>query len=92
LEFQSSGEVWKVRQKECGPLSFVAIRRYAHAVYDTKYHLVCVPKYRKWIKREDVRDKADEIFWEGAENYSFEIGETKVARKAFLQVSYLRSS
>jgi putative transposase len=40
----------------------MSIRRAAHAVYDTKYHLVWAPKYRKWVKREDIRDKAREIF------------------------------
>ena len=57
----------------------MSIRRAAHAVYDTKYHLVWAPKYRKWIKREDIRDKAREIFGEVAENYGFEIQEMRVA-------------
>ena len=57
----------------------MSIRRTAHAVYDTKYHLVWAPKYRKWIKREDIRDKAREIFSEVAENYGFEIQEMRVA-------------
>jgi len=39
--------------------------------YDTKYHLVWAPKYRKWVKREDIRDKAREILGEIAENYGF---------------------
>ena len=56
----------------------MTIRRAAHAVYDTKYHLVWAPKYRKWIKREDIRDKAREIFGEVAENYGFEIQEMRV--------------
>ena len=55
------------------------IQRAAHAVYDTKYHLVWAPKYRKWIKRKDIRDKAREIFSEVAENYGFEIQEMRVA-------------
>ena len=57
----------------------MTIRRAAHAVYDTKYHLVWAPKYRKWIKREDIREKAREIFGEIAENYGFEIQEMRVA-------------
>jgi putative transposase len=56
----------------------MSIRRAAHAVYDTKYHLVWAPKYRIWIKREDIRDKAKEIFLEVAENYGFEIQEMRV--------------
>src|SRR4030067_3780492 len=57
----------------------MSIRRTAHAVYDTKYHLVWAPKYRKWIKREDVRDKAKEIFLEVSEHYGFEIQEMRGA-------------
>jgi putative transposase len=57
----------------------MTIRRTAHAVYDTKYHLVWTPKYRKWIKREDIRDKAKEIFLEVSEHYGFEIQEMRVA-------------
>ncbi len=57
----------------------MGIRRTAHAVYDTKYHLVWTPKYRKWIKREDIRDKVREIFLEVAKNHGFEIQEVRVA-------------
>ncbi len=57
----------------------MAIRRSAHAVYDTKYHLVWTPKYRKWIKRSDIRDRVGEIFLEIAENHGFEIQEMRVA-------------
>jgi predicted metal-binding protein len=41
--------------------------------------LVWAPKYRKWVKRENIRDKAGEIFGEIAENYGFEIQEMRVA-------------
>jgi len=34
----------------------------SHAVYDTRYHLVWAPKYRKWILKEKVRDTAKELF------------------------------
>ena len=57
----------------------MAIRRTAHAVYDTKYHLVWAPKYRKWIKREDIRDRVKEVFDEIAERHEFEIQEVRVA-------------
>src|SRR6266851_9088722 len=33
----------------------MTIKRTSHAVYDTKYHLVWAPKYRRWIMREDIR-------------------------------------
>jgi putative transposase len=57
----------------------MAIRRTAHAVYDTKYHLVWAPKYRKWIKRGDIRDRVKEVFGEIAERHGFEIQEVRVA-------------
>jgi len=57
----------------------MAIRRTAHAVYDTKYHLVWAPKYRKWIKREDIREKVKEVFREVAERHEYEIEEVNVA-------------
>jgi putative transposase len=41
--------------------------------------LVWRPKYRKWIKREDIRKNPEEIFWEVAEHYGFEIQEVRVA-------------
>jgi len=57
----------------------MAIRRSAHAVYDTKYHLVWTPKYRKWVKREDIRRRVREIFSEIGAHHGFEIQETRVA-------------
>jgi putative transposase len=55
-------------------------RRTSHAVYDTKYHLVWAPKYRKWILRGDVREKAEQVFREIAENHEFEIDTMEVAQ------------
>ena len=57
----------------------MAIRRSAHAVYDTKYHLVWTPKYRKWVQREDIRKRVGEVFSEVAVHHGFEIQETRVA-------------
>ncbi len=57
----------------------MAIRRSGHAVYDTKYHLVWTPKYRKWVKREDIRRRVREIFLEIGAHHGFEIQETRVA-------------
>ena len=57
----------------------MAIRRSAHAVYDTKYHLVWTPKYRKWVRREDIRKRVRELFLEIAVHHGFEIQEMKVA-------------
>jgi beta-phosphoglucomutase-like phosphatase (HAD superfamily) len=37
----------------------MAIKRTSHAVYDTKYHLVWTPKYRKWVLRGDVQKRGE---------------------------------
>ena len=55
------------------------LKRTSHAVYDTKYHLVWAPKYRKWILRGDIRTRVEEVFREIAENHDFEIDTLEVA-------------
>ena len=49
------------------------LKRTSHAVYDTKYHLVWTPKYRKWVLRGDVREKVKSVLEEIAANHGFEI-------------------
>jgi len=56
----------------------MGLKRTSHAVYDTKYHLVWAPKYRKWILRGDVRTRAEDIFKEIARNHDFEIDTLEV--------------
>ena len=56
----------------------MVIKRTSHAVYDTKYHLVWVPKYRKWILRGDIQKRAKEIFKEIALDFDFEIDTLEV--------------
>lgn len=58
----------------------MAIKRTSHAVYDTQYHLVWAPKYRKWILRDDLRDFVRECFNEIAETNEFEIDEMEIAK------------
>jgi putative transposase len=55
------------------------LKRTSHAVYDTKYHLVWSPKYRKWILRRDVRVRTKEIFEEIAIHHDFEIDTLEIA-------------
>ena len=55
------------------------LKRTSHSVYDTKYHLVWVPKYRKWILRGDIRKKVKDLFYEIAEHHDFEIETLEVA-------------
>ena len=52
----------------------MAIKRTSHAVYDTSYHLVWCPKYRKKIfERDDVKERAGQLFRKIAEEYDFDI-------------------
>ncbi len=57
----------------------MAIKRTSHAVYDTRYHLVWAPKYRKWILRGEVRDTAKELFKEILEARDCEVEEMEMA-------------
>ncbi len=54
------------------------IRRIKHAVYDLKYHLVWIPKYRKHILTGDVAGSLKEVFSHIAEEYGFEIDTMEV--------------
>ena len=49
------------------------IRRTHHAVYDLKYHLVWIPKYRKSIFSKEITTFSKGVFQEIARQYEFEI-------------------
>ena len=58
----------------------MGLKRASHAVYDTTYHLVWCPKYRKKIFVEDaVRERAEQVIKEICEEYGIEIEEMEVA-------------
>jgi putative transposase len=58
----------------------MGLKRVSHAVYDTVYHLVWCPKYRKKIfVEEDIRGRAEEIIKEICDEYGIEIEEMEVA-------------
>ena len=58
----------------------MGIRRTSHAIYDTKYHLVWCPKYRKKLFAEKyLRERAVELFREIAEECEFNIEELEVS-------------
>ena len=57
----------------------MAFRRTAHAVYDTQYHLVWAPKYRKRILQGEIRERMDALLREIAEAYRITIDEMEVA-------------
>lgn len=55
------------------------LKRTSHAVYDTEYHLVWAPKYRKWILRGAIKERVREIFEEISLHHDFEIKALEVA-------------
>ena len=58
----------------------MTIKRTPHAVYDTKYHWVWAPKYRKWILRGDIQERVRSIFEEVSAHHGFEIDTMEVAQ------------
>ncbi len=56
----------------------MGVRRTKHAVYDLKYHLVWIPKYRKHILDKEVSDYLKVIFNKIAEEYEFRIDTMEV--------------
>ncbi len=56
----------------------MGIRRTKHAVYDLKYHLVWVPKYRAHILGGEVAQYLKEVFRDIAEEYEFWIDTMEV--------------
>jgi putative transposase len=56
----------------------MVLRRTAHAVYDTKYHLVWAPKYRKKILHGELQKRVKGMFQEIAEQHEIEITEMEV--------------
>ena len=57
----------------------MAFRRTSHSVYDTQYHLVWAPKYRKRILQGAVASRMDELLREIAEAYRITIDEMEVS-------------
>ncbi len=56
----------------------MGIRRTKHAVYDLKYHLVWVPKYRAQILGKEVGEYVKDVFQQIAEAYDFHIDTMEV--------------
>ena len=58
----------------------MSLKRSSHAVYDTAYHLVWCPKYRKKIFTEaEIRERAEHLIREICEEYVIEVEEMEVA-------------
>ena len=56
----------------------MGVKRASHCVYDTRYHLVWAPKYRKWVLHGAIRQRVKELFQEMARHHGFEIEEMEV--------------
>ncbi len=56
----------------------MGIRRTKHAVYELKYHLVWVPKYRARILGAEEKQYLKKVFKEIAEEYEFQIDTMEV--------------
>ena len=56
----------------------MGIRRAKHAVYDLKYHLVWIPKYRKRLLDKEVAAYLKGVFRQIAEEYEFRIDTLEV--------------
>ena len=54
------------------------IKRTSHAVYDLKYHMVWVPKYRKMILKGELAKGIKASFQEISERYGFDIDTMEV--------------
>ncbi len=59
----------------------MGIRRTKHAVYDLKYHLVRIPKYRKHVLDKGVSNYLKTIFNKIAEEYAFKIDTMEVVEE-----------
>ena len=56
----------------------MGIKSTRHVVYDLKYHLVWVPKYRKNIFDDEIKESVKEVFQKIAEEYEFKIDTMEV--------------
>jgi putative transposase len=55
------------------------LRRTSHSVYDTSYHVVWCPKYRRKVfERTEVRERAKQMVGEICEAYDVEIEEMEL--------------
>lgn len=57
----------------------MVFRTTAHAAYDTAYHLVWSPKYRKKILQGAIAERVREMFTEIADQYDITIEEMEVS-------------
>ncbi len=56
----------------------MGVKSIKHAVYDLKYHVVWIPKYRKHIFNDEIRGYVKKVFQRIAEEYEFSIDTMEV--------------
>jgi REP element-mobilizing transposase RayT len=56
----------------------MVLRRTPHTVYETLYHLVWSPKYRRDVVQGEVQRRVQELFADIAEHYDAAIEEMEV--------------
>ena len=56
----------------------MGVRRTKHAVYDLKYHLVWIPKYRKDVLDKEISEYLKAVFNKVADEYDFRIDTMEV--------------
>jgi putative transposase len=57
----------------------MGIKTTAHAIYETQYHLVWSPKYRKDILKDGIEKRVKELFEEIANHYEITIEEMEIS-------------
>lgn len=58
----------------------MTVKRTSHAVYETSYHLVWCPKYRKKIfEQGEVRERTVQLVREISDDYGFDLIEMEIA-------------
>ena len=57
----------------------MVLRRTPHAVYDTLYHLVRSPQYRRDVLQGEIQQRVQELFADIAEQYDITIEEMEVS-------------
>ena len=57
----------------------LVLRRTPHAVYDTLYHLVWSPKYRRDVLQGEVQQRVRELFADIAEQYDITLEDMEVS-------------
>ncbi len=56
----------------------MVMKQATDSVYNSSYHLVWAPKYRKWVLRGEIRERVRGLFYEIGLHYGFEVMELRV--------------